>query len=60
MTRPSDAITIPVQPTNPARKDYALAIFKWCRAHPTSPIEDFLAMIDRAEAHVAVEREYRQ
>jgi hypothetical protein len=60
MIHPSDSMTIPVPPPNPARKDYAVAIFNWCRAHPTSPIEDFLAMIDRVEAHVAVEREYRQ
>lgn len=56
MTHPSDSIPVPVRPTNPARKDYAVAIFNWCRAHPTSSIEDFLAMIDRAEAWAANER----
>jgi hypothetical protein len=56
MTHPSNALTIPVPPVNSARKDYAIAIFNWCQAHPASPIEEFLAMIERAEARVAEER----
>jgi hypothetical protein len=38
------------------RAQYALAIFNWCRAHPASTAEEFLAMIDRAESRVATER----
>ena len=39
------------------RKDYAVSIFKWCRANPTKTIEDFLAMIDRVETQILAEWE---
>jgi hypothetical protein len=32
-----------------------MAIFNWCRAHPASTAEAFLAVITRAETRVATE-----
>lgn len=33
-----------------ARELYAVSIWSWTRAHPASSCEDFLAMLERAEA----------
>jgi hypothetical protein len=49
------ACPFPVRPPSD-RAQYALAIFNWCRAHPASTAEEFLAMIDRAESRVDTER----
>jgi hypothetical protein len=48
------AYPFPVRPLSD-RERYAMAIFNWCRAHPASSAETFLAVIARAETRVATE-----
>jgi hypothetical protein len=45
---------VPADPSPPSpRILYALSLFSWLKAHPDASRDQFLAMIDRAEARAA-------